>query len=160
MYRTGRWARLEGEPRGKEQLLKAIVIREFGGPEILRWEDVPTPVPGPGEVLVRVHAVSVNRTLDLQVRQDGGNYGVTLPLVMGNDPSGIVVGVGPGVDLAKVNDRVAIFGGVGCGSCQHCTDGNQGRCTRRRMLGVQCWDRLTDRDCRSATAAGDHSSTG
>ena len=119
--------------------LKAIVIREFGGPEILRWEDVPTPVPGPGEVLVRVHAVSVNRTLDLQVRQDGGNYGVTLPLVMGNDPSGIVVGVGPGVDLAKVNDRVAIFGGVGCGSCQHCTDGNQGRCTRRRMLGVQCW---------------------
>lgn len=52
--------------------MKAIVIREFGGPEVLRWEEVPTPTPDPDEVLVRVHAVSVNRTLDLQVRQDGG----------------------------------------------------------------------------------------
>ena len=106
---------------------------------MLGWEDVPTPVPGPGEVLVRVHAVSVNRTLDLQVRQDGGNYGVTLPLVLGCDPSGVVVDVGPGVELAKVNDRVAIFGGVGCGLCPHCTGGNHRRCTERKMLGVQCW---------------------
>ena len=68
--------------------MKAIVIREFGGPDVLRWEDVDTPTPALGEVLVAVHAVSVNRTLDLQVRQDGGNYGVTLPLVLGNDPSG------------------------------------------------------------------------
>ena len=97
--------------------MKAIVIREFGGPDVLRWEDVETPVPGPGEVLVRVHAVSVNRTLDLQVRQDGGNYGVTLPLVLGNDPSGVVAAVGPEVEEAKIGDRVAIFGGVGCGRC-------------------------------------------
>jgi NADPH:quinone reductase-like Zn-dependent oxidoreductase len=58
---------------------------------------VPTPTPGPGEVIIQVHAVSVNRTLDIQVRQDGGNYGVTLPLVLGNDPSGVVVEVGQGV---------------------------------------------------------------
>jgi len=104
--------------------LKAIVIREFGGPDVLRWEDVETPTPGPGEVLVRVHAVSVNRTLDLQVRQDGGNYGVTLPLVLGNDPSGVVAAAGPAAEGVKIGDRVAIFGGIGAS---------------RRMLGVQCW---------------------
>lgn len=119
--------------------LKAIVIRQFGGPDVLRWEDVETPRPGPGEVLIGVHAVSVNRTLDLQVRQDGGNYGVTLPLVLGNDPSGVVAAVGPGVEATKVGDRVAIFGGVGCGRCEHCLRGHQRRCASRKMLGVQRW---------------------
>src|SRR6267154_77434 len=77
--------------------MKAVVIREFGGPEVMRLEEVPTPVPGPGEVVIRVHAVSVNRTLDLVVRS--GNYAVpvTLPHVLVVDPSGVVSAVGPGV---------------------------------------------------------------
>jgi NADPH2:quinone reductase len=119
--------------------VKAIVIREFGGPDVLRWEDVETPSPGAGEVLVRVHAVSVNRTLDLQVRQDGGNYGVTLPLVLGCDPSGVVDAAGPGADSPKVGDRVTVFGAVGCGRCPHCAGGQYRRCENRKMLGVQCW---------------------
>jgi hypothetical protein len=63
--------------------MRAGVLREFGGPDALRCEEVPTLIPAPGEVLVRVHAVSVNRTLDLKVRQDGGGYGVVLPLILG-----------------------------------------------------------------------------
>jgi NADPH:quinone reductase len=119
--------------------MKAIVIREFGGPEVLRWEEVPTPTPDPDEVLVRVHAVSVNRTLDLQVRQDGGNYGTTLPLVLGNDPSGEVVAVGQGVEHWLLNQRVAAFGGIRCGSCEPCLRGQYTQCRRPLMLGVQCW---------------------
>jgi NADPH:quinone reductase-like Zn-dependent oxidoreductase len=86
--------------------MKAIVLREFGPPEVLRLEEMPTPAPGPGEVLIRVHAVSVNRTLDLVVR--AGNYAmpVTLPHVLGVDPSGVVTAVGQGVSTRKVGDRV------------------------------------------------------
>ena len=55
--------------------MKAMVIHGFGEPEVMQWEEAAIPQPGPGEVVVKVHSVSVNRTLDLQVRQDGGGYG-------------------------------------------------------------------------------------
>jgi NADPH:quinone reductase-like Zn-dependent oxidoreductase len=50
---------------------RAVVLREFGDPSVLRLEELPMPVPGPGEVLLRVGAVSINRSFDLRVRQDG-----------------------------------------------------------------------------------------
>ena len=86
--------------------VKAVVIREFGPPEVMRLEDVPTPSPGPDEVLIRVHAVSVNRTLDLAVR--AGTYAsrAALPHVLGVDPSGVVAAVGPAVTTRAVGDRV------------------------------------------------------
>ncbi|HYQ93819.1 MAG TPA: alcohol dehydrogenase catalytic domain-containing protein, partial [Burkholderiales bacterium] len=81
--------------------MKAVVIREFGGPEVMRLEEVPAPVPGPGELVIRVHAVSVNRTLDLVVRSGKYAVPVTLPHVLGVDPSGVVSAVGPGVTARK-----------------------------------------------------------
>jgi NADPH:quinone reductase-like Zn-dependent oxidoreductase len=86
--------------------MKAMVIRACGPPEVMRLEEVPTPVPGPDEVVIRVHAVSVNRTLDLAVR--AGTYAVpaVLPHVLGVDPSGVVAAVGPGVVNRAVGDRV------------------------------------------------------
>ena len=116
-----------------------MIMREFGGPEVLRWEEMPTPIPGQSEVLIRVHAVSVNRTLDLQVRQDGGGYGTVLPLVLGHDPSGVVVAVGQGVQQPRVDDRVAIFRGIRCSVCAPCLRGNEQACQQPRMLGVHCW---------------------
>jgi NADPH:quinone reductase-like Zn-dependent oxidoreductase len=109
--------------------LKAIVIREFGPPGVMRLEDVPTPEPGPGEVLIKVHAVSVNRTLDLVVR--AGKYArqVTLPLVLGVDPSGVVEALGPGVTERKVGDRVV--------AALRVSEGNAAE--GPRLLGVHRW---------------------
>src|SRR2546422_4152058 len=86
--------------------MKAMVMRACGPPEVMRLEDIPTPTPGPGEVLIRVHAVSVNRTLDLAVR--AGTYAVqpTLPHILGVDPSGVIAVVGAGVVARHVGDRV------------------------------------------------------
>lgn len=86
--------------------MRAIIFREFGGPEVLRLEDVPSPEPGPGELVFRVHAVSVNRTLDLALRAGEYDPALALPHILGVDPSGVVTAVGKGVDHRSPGDRV------------------------------------------------------
>jgi NADPH:quinone reductase-like Zn-dependent oxidoreductase len=110
--------------------LKAIVIREFGPPGVLKLEEVPTPEPGPGEVLLKVHAVSVNRTLDTKVR--AGKYArpVKLPLVLGVDPSGTIAKLGEGVSDRKVGDRVTVALRI---------SGDNSGADAIRLLGVHAW---------------------
>jgi len=86
--------------------MKAIVQHAFGAPDVLRYEEVADPVCGPNDVLVRVHAVSVNRTLDLAVRAGTYVRRPALPHVLGVDPSGEVIAVGDKVTDRKVGDRV------------------------------------------------------
>jgi NADPH2:quinone reductase len=62
-----------------------------------------------------------------------------LPLVLGNDPSGVVVAVGQGVERPQINQRVAVFRGVRCGACEPCRMGQHTQCLRPLMLGVHCW---------------------
>lgn len=88
--------------------MKAVVMHAFGGPEVLSYEDVETPKPGPGEILVEVHAVSVNRTLDMVVREGKYVRKPAFPHVLGVDPAGVVVAVGEGVTRRKVGDRVFV----------------------------------------------------
>ena len=109
--------------------MKAIVVREFGPPGVMKLEEVPTPEPGPGEVLIKVHAVSVNRTLDTKVR--AGKYArpVTLPLVLGVDPSGVIAKVGEGVTERKVGDRVTVALRMGYNSGSDAI----------RLMGVHAW---------------------
>jgi NADPH2:quinone reductase len=95
----------------------------------MRVEEVPTPEPGPGEVLIRVHAVSVNRTLDLVVR--AGTYArpVTLPLVPGVDPAGVIAKLGPGVTNRQVGERVVTALRVN----------REAKFAAPRLLGVHTW---------------------
>ena len=87
--------------------MKAIVLTEHGGPDVLKYEDVERPEPGPGEVLVKVHAVSVNQTLDLGIRQDGAGYRIDMPVILGIDCAGEVEAFGSDVEGFTKGDRVA-----------------------------------------------------
>ncbi|HEV1995956.1 MAG TPA: NADPH:quinone reductase [Candidatus Acidoferrum sp.] len=85
--------------------MKAILVREFGGPEVLKLEDVPTPKPAAGQVLVRIHAAGVN-PYDTYMR--AGTYPVKppLPYTPGSDAAGVIEAAGDGVKKVKPGDRV------------------------------------------------------
>lgn len=119
--------------------MKAIVLREFGGPEVLRLEEMATPRPAPGEALVEVHSVSVNRTLDLIVRQ--GNYPVkvALPHILGVDPAGIVAEIGEEVKALSAGDRVAVVSFIACRKCRQCLAGEEANCLSSRHIGLHRW---------------------
>lgn len=96
--------------------MKAIVLKSFGGPDSFELWDLPKPVPHAGQVLVRVHATSIN-PLDYQVRRGDYRELVPLPAITGHDVSGVVESVGPGVSNFASGDEVwytpQIFGGPG-----------------------------------------------
>jgi NADPH:quinone reductase len=87
--------------------MKAIVVREFGGPEVLSFEEIPTPRPAAGQVLVRIHAAGVN-PYDTYMRS--GTYAIkpALPYTPGSDGAGVVEAVGEGVTKVKPGDRVYV----------------------------------------------------
>ncbi|HTR15715.1 MAG TPA: quinone oxidoreductase [Acetobacteraceae bacterium] len=90
---------------------KAVRIHAYGGPEVLRWEDVPLPEPGPGEVVIDQKAVGLNY-IDVYFRT--GLYKVPgFPAVIGQEGAGVVRAVGAGVDGIAVGDRVAYAGPLG-----------------------------------------------
>ena len=84
--------------------MKAIRVHSPGGSEALRYEDVPQPAPGAGQVLVKVEAAGVNF---VDVYQRTGLYKVALPFTLGQEAAGVVTAVGSGVSEVKVGDRVA-----------------------------------------------------
>ena len=85
--------------------MQAILVHEFGGPDVLRLEEVPTPRPGAGEVLVRVHAAGVN-PYDTYMRAGTYAQKPPLPYTPGSDGAGIVEAVGESVKKVKRGDRV------------------------------------------------------
>ena len=87
--------------------MKAVVVHQYGGPEVLKFEDYPDPVPGPGEVLVRVAATSVN-PIDYKRRAGlmKDYYPIDFPGLMGVDIAGTVVALGPGVEGFSRGDQV------------------------------------------------------
>jgi NADPH:quinone reductase-like Zn-dependent oxidoreductase len=112
--------------------MKAIVFQEFGGPEVLRYSDIPDPRLRQDQVLVRVKACALNH-LDLWVRN--GLPGVNLPHINGSDIAGVVEEVGDFVTAVKAGQRVLLAPMVFCNHCRMCTSGRQNLCREFTVLG-------------------------
>src|SRR5947209_3683271 len=113
-------------------LMKAIRFHEFGGPEVLKYEDVPDPRPRKDQVMVRVKACALNH-LDLFIRK--GLPGIKLPHINGSDVSGIIAEVGEYVTDLKVGQRVLLAPHTFCGVCPACSRGEQNFCPQYSVLG-------------------------
>jgi L-iditol 2-dehydrogenase len=111
--------------------MKALV---FHGTEDIRYEDVETPTPKKGEVLVKVKAVSICGS-DLAGYR-GGNTMRVPPLIMGHEFAGEVAALGEGVTNAKVGDKVGVYTNLFCGHCPACKVGLTNICENRRIIGT------------------------
>ena len=112
--------------------MKAVRIHEFGGPEVLCYEDVPDAKPRKDQVLVRVRACAMNH-LDLWVRK--GLPGVNLPHIPGSDVAGEIVEVGKYVTGLNPGQRVLLAPMHFCNHCANCVAGLQNQCPEFTVLG-------------------------
>ncbi len=114
--------------------MKAVILKQHGGPEVLEYKDHPTPVPGAGQVLVRLHAAALNR-MDLWVRQGWPGIKLEYPHILGADGAGEIAALGPGIVDWEVGARVVINSNWSCGICEFCLAGWDNRCTSWHLLG-------------------------
>jgi NADPH:quinone reductase-like Zn-dependent oxidoreductase len=114
--------------------MKAILLKQHGGPEVLQLGDLPTPEPGLGQVLVRLRAAALNR-LDLWVREGWPGIRLEYPHIPGADGAGVVEALGPGVTGWNLGDRVVINANLSCGVCDYCLAGWDNRCRSWQLLG-------------------------
>lgn len=112
--------------------MKAIRFHEFGGPEVLKHEDVPEPQLRQDQVLVRVKACALNH-LDLWIRK--GLPGVKLPHISGSDVSGDIVDTGEYITDLKAGQRVLLAPMTFCNHCESCESGRQNLCRDFSVLG-------------------------
>ncbi len=112
--------------------MKAVRIHQFGGPEVLTFEDVPDPRPRKDQVLIRVRACALNH-LDIWVRK--GLPGVNLPHILGSDIAGEIVEVGEYVTDLKAGQRVLVAPMHFCNRCLKCVAGLQNQCRQFTVLG-------------------------
>ena len=117
------------------QTMLAVRFHEHGGPEVLRWEQVPVPEVPPGWVRVRVRACALNH-LDLWNRRGlPGRRAIPLPRIPGADVAGEVDTLGPGVTGVNLGQRVVINPGISCGRCRACLSGRDTLCPDYHVLG-------------------------
>jgi NADPH:quinone reductase-like Zn-dependent oxidoreductase len=109
-------------------------MRSHGGPEVLKLEELPDGVAGPGTVLVRVKAVALNH-LDIWVRQGWPGLRIAFPHVLGSDVAGVVEAVGSEVTGIRSGDEVVVNPGLSCGRCRECLSGRDNLCRGYSILG-------------------------
>jgi NADPH:quinone reductase-like Zn-dependent oxidoreductase len=112
--------------------MKAVRVHEFGGPEVLRYEDAPDPQLRKDQVMVRVRACAMNH-LDIWVRK--GLPGIKLPHILGSDIAGEIVEVGEYVSGSSAGQRVLIAPMSFCNHCEKCSAGLQNECLEFTVMG-------------------------
>jgi L-iditol 2-dehydrogenase len=116
--------------------MKALLLSEYSKLDVT--DDMPRPVPGPGEVLIRIAACGICGS---DVHGYDGSSGRRIPpLVMGHEAAGTVAEVGEGVRQFAVGDRVTFDSTVYCGECEYCRAGDVNLCDNRQVVGVSCGD--------------------
>ncbi|MGH2558307.1 MAG: zinc-binding dehydrogenase [Thermomicrobiales bacterium] len=119
--------------------MKAGVVTRRGGPEVISIEQAPQPEIGPGEALIRVRACGLNR-MDIWARS-GPPHPIfpwkerDYPLITGGDIAGEVAAVADDVTAVAIGGRVLVYGGLSCGSCEYCLQGEQSMCPSYAILG-------------------------
>src|SRR5262245_42363063 len=116
--------------------MKAVLFRQHGGSDRLLYEEIPTPEPGPFDVLVKVHAAALNH-LDLWMRRGLPSVKLQFPHIGGCEGAGVVERVGACVDHVKAGDRVIVTPGFSCGNCEYCLNNMDSACHSYGMLGVK-----------------------
>lgn len=116
--------------------VKALQLIAHGAPGVFACHDAPDPVPGAGEVRVRVQACGLNH-LDLWLEEAGLPIPVPLPRIPGGEVAGTIESVGAGVEGWGIGDRVAVQSNLFCGRCEFCARGDESQCLESRLLGVQ-----------------------
>ncbi len=114
--------------------MKALAFHEHGGIDKLKYQDVPDPKAGAGDVLVCVKAAALNH-LDLFVREGIPGLKLPMPFWSGCDIAGEIVEVGAAVPDVKVGDRVAVNPNLHCGRCEYCQKGQHSLCVSYGILG-------------------------
>ncbi len=115
--------------------MKAAVLQAFGGPENLDFTTVPDPLPGPGEVLLRVRACALNH-LDLWIREGLPSARVKTPFILGCDVAGEALALGADVGGIELGARFAVHPGRCCGRCAACLAGRESDCPDFGIIGA------------------------
>jgi NADPH:quinone reductase-like Zn-dependent oxidoreductase len=116
----------------------AAAFWEYGGPDALRWAEVPDPDPGPRDVLIEVRACGVNHS-DLDSRAGTSRWPFTFPWVLGAEFAGVVREVGADADGIESGQPVAALQQYACGECEACGRWRQDLCPRFTVFGTDCW---------------------
>jgi propanol-preferring alcohol dehydrogenase len=117
--------------------MKAARLHAYGQP--LQIDDIPTPTPGPGQVLVAIQGAGFCHS-DIHVIDGEIPILPRMPVVLGHENAGVVAAVGTGVHTVREGDAVAVFGGWGCGQCSLCITGHEQLCETPAWAGLSVHD--------------------